>query len=296
MDASIWFSLVLPVLIALAVTSRGFRVDEDDVAKWASSAGLELTQETRPVVRRYLTWSRRSRTVGGLVGFLAPVIYARVVEVALGPDVISESDSGGWSVLLMFIGYLLGSVFAELVINSPSRRPGAQMSGSRRLGDYLSRYLLVMQRSLGVACAALVGAYALLAPLARTPGPDSLLVAIFGLVGVGVAAVVETLQRVIIGRRQPATSPDHLAVDNAMRSSSAHLVAGAGIALLIVFASLLLSALVILAETSAGGVGFALMLFLFPLSIFFWLDSGKPHGFRVRRGQSQGAFMKGGVS
>jgi hypothetical protein len=296
MDASIWFSLVLPVFIALAVTSRGFRVDEDYVAKWASSAGLELTQETRPVVRRYLTWSRRSRTVGGLVGFLAPVIYARVVEVALGPDVISESDSGGWSVLLMFIGYLLGSVFAELVINSPSRRPGAQMPGSRRPGDYLSRYLLFMQRSLGVACAALVGAYALLAPLARTPEPDPRLVAIFGLVGVGVAAVVETLQRFIIGRRQPATSPDDLAVDDAMRSSSVHLVAGAGIAILIFFAAVLMSAFLFFLDSPTGAITFALMLFLFPLSIFFWLDSGKPHGFRVRRGQNQGAFMKGDVS
>ena len=283
MDSSIWFSLVLPVLVGLAVASRGFRVDEEYGARWASSAGLELTEETRPLVRRYLTWSRRSRTVGGLVGFLAPVIYARVAEAALGREVMTESDAGGWSLLLMFVGYLLGALVADLVINRPGQHQGSMLPGSRRLGQYLSRYLLIIQRSLGIACAALVGAYVLLSHLADKPLPPLGSVAVYGLVGVGVAAAIEALQRTIIGRRHAATSKNELAVDDAMRSSSVHLVAGAGIAILIFFAILLLSALLFLAETAAGVASFALMLFLFPLSIFFWLDSGKPHGFRVRR-------------
>jgi hypothetical protein len=294
MDSSIWFSLVLPVLVALGVASRGFRMDEEYVARWASSAGLELTEETRPVVRRYLTWSRRARTVGGLVGFLAPVIYALVGEVALGREVIT--DAGGWSVLLMFIGYLLGALVAELVINRPGGHQGPTMRGSRRVGEYLSHYLLVIQRSLGIACAALVGAYVLLSPFVRTPGPDPGSIAIFGLPGVGLAVVIEALQRTIIGRRQPAASPDDLTVDDAMRSSSMHLVAGTGIALLIFFATGLITALLTLVETRAGVAGFALMLFLFPLSIFFWLDSGKPHGFRVRRDRFSTLQMKGETS
>jgi MFS family permease len=295
MDSSIFFSLVLPVLIALAVASRGFRVDQEYVARWASSAGLELTEETRPVVRRYLTWSRRARTVGGLVGFLAPVIYAQIGEVALRHEVITESEAGGWSVLLMFIGYLLGALVADFVINRPGRR-GSMLPGSRRLGEYLSHYLLIIQRSLGITCAALVGAYVLLSPLADRPRPSLGSVAVYGLVGVGVAAAIEALQRTIIGRRHAATSENELAVDDAMRSSSVHLVAGAGIAVLIFFAALLLSALLFLVETAAGVASFALMLFLFPLSIFFWLDSGKPHGFRVRRDRFSTPQMKGETS
>ena len=293
MDSSIWFGLVVPVLIALAVASRGFRVDEAYVARWASSAGLELTDTTRPEVRRHLTWRRRARTVGGLVGFLAPLIYARIAEAALGREVITESDVGGWSLLLMFAGYLLGSVVAELVINRPRGQQGPTMRGSRRVGEYLSQYLLVIQRSLGIACAALVGAYVLLSLFLRMPEPSVGSFAVYGSVGVGVAAVIEALQRVIIGRPR-AANPGALAVDDAMRSSSVHLVAGAGIAILIFFAAVLVSALLFFVDSPTGAITFVLMLFLFPLSILFWLDSGKPHGFRVRRGESQ--LMKGEVS
>jgi hypothetical protein len=231
--------------------------------------------------------------VGGLVGFLAPLIYARIAEAALGREVITESDVGGWSLLLMFAGYLLGSVVAELVINRPRGQQGPTMRGSRRVGEYLSQYLLVIQRSLGIACAALVGAYVLLSLFLRMPEPSVGSFAVYGSVGVGVAAVIEALQRVIIGRPR-AANPGALAVDDAMRSSSVHLVAGAGIAILIFFAAVLVSALLFFVDSPTGAITFVLMLFLFPLSILFWLDSGKPHGFRVRRGESQ--LMKGEVS
>jgi hypothetical protein len=290
MESLNWFGLVLLVPIVLAVASRGFRVDEEYVARWASSAGLELTDATRPVVRRNLTWSRRARTVGGLVGFLAPVIYAWVAEAAVGHDVIT--DVGGWSLLLMFAGYLLGSVVAELVVNRPGGHRGPTMRGSRRVGEYLSHYLLVIQRSLGIACAALVGAYVLLSLFLRMPEPSVGSVAVYGSVGLGVAAVIEALQRVIIARPRAAANPGALAVDDAMRSSSVHLVAGAGIAILIFFAAVLVSALLFFVDSPTGAITFVLMLFLFPLSIFFWLDSGKPHGFRVQRGDA----MKGAMS
>jgi hypothetical protein len=137
-------------------------------------------------------------------------------------------------------------------------------------------------------------AYVLLSPFVRTPEPSVGFVAVYGSVGVGVAAVIEALQRVIIGRPRVAVNPDALALDDAMRSSSVHLVAGAGIAILIFFAAVLMSALLFFVDSPTGVITFPLMLFLFPLSIFFWLDSGKPHGFRVRRRESE--LMKGDVS
>lgn len=289
MESLNWFGLVLLVPIVLAVVSRGFRVDEEYVARWASSAGIELTEATAPAVHRYLKWSRRLRTAGGLIGFLAPVIY---VQVAYGFEA-ADPDAGGWSLLLMFAGYLLGSVVAELVINRPGGQQGPTMRGSRRVGEYLSRYLLVIQRSLGIACAALAGAYVLLSFFLRMPVPSEGFVAVYGSVGVGVAAVIEALQRVIIRRPRAAANPGALAVDDAMRSSSVHLVAGAGIAILISFAAVLVSALLFFVDSPTGAITFVLMLFLFPLSIVFWLDSGKPHGFRVRHGSSQGASGKG---
>jgi hypothetical protein len=283
MDSSVWFGFVMPVLIVLAVASRGFRVDEEYMSRWASSAGIELTEATRPAVRRYLMWSRRLRTMGGLIGFLAPVIYVQVVE---GFNAVPDSDTGGTSVMLMFAGYLVGALVAELAINRPRRSSGSVVPGGRRLGDYLSRYLMITQRALGILCAVLVAAYVLLAPLAGTPDPQPGLVAIFGSAGVGVALVVEGFQRLIIGRHRSATTAEELAVDDAMRSSSLHVVAGAGVALLIFFITILITGLLTIVDTPQGLVSFALMLFLFPLSIFFWLDSSKPHGFRVRRGRN----------
>jgi hypothetical protein len=273
MDSAIWFNVLL-VLIALAVASRGFNVDEDHVARWADSAGLKLTHETRGRARHYLVWSRRFRTAGGLGGF--------VTGVAFDLEVTAQRDLGSSSVLMMFVGYLLGALFAELVINRPGPRPGPTVPGPRRLGDYLSRYLLMMQRGSAILFAVLVAAYALLAPNARVAVPDTASIASFGLGGVCLAAVIEALQRLIIGRRQTATSVEDLAVDDALRSSSAHLVAGAGIALLIFFAAGLITALLTIVDTPAGVFSFVVILFLFPFSIAFWLDSGKPHGFRVR--------------
>jgi hypothetical protein len=295
MDTSNWFSLFLPVLVAVAVASRSFRVDEEYIATWASSAGLELTEETRPAVRRYLIWSRRSRTVGGLAGFVAPVLYAWVAEEAFGLDA-TPRDTGGASVLLMFGGYLVGALFAELVINRPGRQQGPMLPGARRLGEYLSHYLLVIQRGLGIACVVLAVIAVLVFSFAPMPrrSPDVGLVALFGSMSVGVAAVIEAAQRVIIGRRRRASGSMEIAADDAMRSSSVHLVAGAGIAILIFFVAVLLSVPLFLVDFPAGVVSFALMLILFPTAIAFWLDSGKPHGFRVRR--PEGQLMKGVVS
>lgn len=275
MDSSIWLNIALPVLIAVAVARRGFRVDEDYVSQWANSAGLELTDENRPVVRRYLAWSRRSRTAGGLAGFLAPVFYARVTT--------GESDPGAWSFLLMLVGYLLGAIFAEVVVNRFWRRPGTELAGSHPLNTYLPAYVLVLQRGLAILIASLVVAYVLLEPHTHLSVPHPTLIASFGFAGLCLAAFIEATQRKILARRSPVTSPSDPAVEDAMKSSSVHVVAGAGVGLLLNVVGPLILALLTLAGPIGPVVGFGLVLILVPLSIFFWLDLGKPQGFRVRR-------------
>jgi hypothetical protein len=91
------------------------------------------------------------------------------------------------------------------------------------------------------------------------------------------------MQRKIVARRSPVTSPSDAAVEDAMKSSSVHAVAGAGVGLLLNVVGPLILALLGLAGTLGPVVGFGLVLILVPLSIFFWLDLGKPQGFRVRR-------------
>jgi hypothetical protein len=89
------FNVIFPLLLmgglATAVASRGFRVDDQRVRDWAASAGVGLDDTTQPIVRRSLLWSRRARTLGGLAGFLGPVMYealraGRLRTRAVGPS------------------------------------------------------------------------------------------------------------------------------------------------------------------------------------------------------------------
>jgi hypothetical protein len=263
-------------LVALGVASRGFRVDKDYVARWASSANVELTDESRRVVRRYLTWSRRCRTAGGLAGFLAPVITS---AVSGRPD-----DPGPWAVALMVVGYLLGALLAE-VINRPERGSGTALLIPRRLDDYLPAYVLVLQRGLAILSILMVPTYALLEPHAPFSSPSVAGAAAFGVAGGCIAVIIEGLQRRIVARRQPITRAADLSLDDAMRASSMHVLAGAGVALLIYIASLMvaISITTVTPEPVSTAIGVAFLLLVMPSSIFLWVHLAQPHGFRVRR-------------
>jgi hypothetical protein len=277
-------NLVVPLVIALVVASRGFRVDEGYIAGWVRSAGVVLTSESRPTVRRYLTWSRRCRTAGGLAGLLGPTFYSQLVRGM-------PLDDGGASFVLMLVGYLLGALVAEVVVNRPRRGAGAAMLLPRRIQDYLPGYALFLQRGLATISLVMIGVYGLVEPHARHDlMPSVASAAAFGLFGVGIAVIVEALQRMIVARRQPAMSTGDVAIDDAMRSSSLHVLAGVGIAFLINLAGgmVLLSLFAITPDPFAFGLSMLFFLTVFPTSIFFWFDLAKPHGFKVRRGPKEG--------
>jgi hypothetical protein len=285
-DASL-FNVLLPVLIAVAVASRGFRVDEDYVASWANCFNLGLTRENRPVVRHYLQWSRRARTAGGLAGFLAPTIYFEVVTAGHQPD-----DVGGWAMTMMLVGYLLGALIAEIVIDPPQRGSEDAVDVPVRLGDYLPTYAVLLQRGLAIASVLLVGLYALLEPEARISGlPNVAQVAGFGVAAACIAAVVEAFQRRIVARPRPVTTQVDVAADEATRASSLNVLAGGGIALLgNIAGSMFILSLVSVAAESGPPVWLAFVAFgLVSLSsVYFWLYFGKPGGFGNRRGEGHG--------
>lgn len=278
------FFLIVAVLIALVVVARGFQVDEHYMAMWADSANVTLTNSNRPVVRRYLAWSRRCRAVGGLAGFLSPVI----VSAVLGrPD-----DPGPWAVSLLVVGYLLGALVAEFVINRPGDRgSGTALLVPRRLSDYLPAYVLVLQRSLAAIALLLVPVYALLEPHARLSTPSVAGAAAFGVGAACLAVLIEVLERRIVGRRQPVTHTADVTLDDAMRSSSLHVLAGAGIAVLIFVASVMvaISVATVASEAVSTAVGIAFILLVLPTSLFFWVHLARPNGFRVRRDERLGA-------
>lgn len=269
--------LIVAILVALFVVARGFQVHETYMTRWADSANVTLTDANRPVVRRYLAWSRRSRTAGLVAGFLTPVIVSAVMGK---PD-----DPGPWAVSLMVVGYLLGALVAEFVINRPDHGSGTALLVPRRLNDYLPAYVLVLQRGLAAIALFMVPVYALLKPHAQFTTPSIPAAAAFGVGAACLAILIEALERRIVGRRQPVTHTADVTLDDAMRSSSLHVLAGAGIAVLIFVASLMvaISITTVASEAVSTAVGVAFILLVLPTSLFFWIRLARPNGFRVRR-------------
>jgi hypothetical protein len=275
------FGIAMVVLIALAVVSRGLGLDEGYVERWATSSSFELTDETRRAAERRLLRSRRSRTVGALIGFLAPLIYGEISAEVPGWGVTSGWDPGQWSAVLMFVGYLMGAAFAELVMDRPRPRAMPPVPGSRRLGDYLSGQVLLAQRGLAILAAFLVIAYLIVEPHSSVTGPSAGAAALFGLGAMCFATVLEGLQRSVIGRRRWVVSSGELALDDAVRSFSTRLVAAGGIPLLTFFVAGPVAALLVVA--GAGSlVVFPIGLGMFIAGIGAWLHLSKPQGFHDR--------------
>jgi hypothetical protein len=263
----------IPILIVLYIVGRGFRVHDQQITEWAAGSDLRLTEPVRAMAARYLKWTRRCRTIGGLVGFLVPITYSMTTQDAFPIH----------GLVLILAGYLMGAVAAEIVVHRFSRRANAALLVARRLSDYLPAYVAMLQRGLAVVSLGLVGVWALTPyPNREVPEPELSTFVLHGLAGIGVAVVIEGLQRLVVARRQAATSPDLLAADDAIRSSSVQALGGAGIGLLLIIVGSEVSAFTPLGGFPGWSLGL-LTAFLYFSALFFWLDLGKPHGHKVRR-------------
>ena len=127
--------------------------------------------------------------------------------------------------------------------------------------------------------------YALLQPGATIDLPGVGTVASFCLGGASIAVIVEMIERRIVARRQSLTDISDVEVDDALRSTSIHVVAGAGLALLIQFAgSLVALTLAAAIPGEAGGVVAGVMVILtLLLSLVCWITVAHPTRYRVRR-------------
>jgi hypothetical protein len=279
---------ILASCVVLVVFLPGFWIGEEAVERWAQSAGLPLTDENRRVVRRYLTWNRRARRAGGLAGFVLSNLYLGIVDHAFA----------GFPFPFILGGYLLGAVVAEVVVNRPRRRSGAALLVARRLDDYLPGRVLALQRGLPLVAVLLPVAFALspFPDLVPSPNVEPHTLAGFAVpaaVAVGTALVIEALQRLIVARRQPIASHNDLAVDDAIRSSSLHVLAGAALAMLLFAVAVEVASLAAFAEASAWPVPLAwvplagLVAVLLAAAVYFWLRLPDPHGFQVRRSRPE---------
>lgn len=273
-------ALVLGYVASLLPSSRR----ERDAQRWATSEGVALDGTTTPVVEGYLRTSRHLRQVG----FVGGLLVAPAITAGTGVDL------GLPGLLWALIGYLLGCLWAELAL---TRRPGSTRRTAslavRQVGDYLPRSMAMAQVGAGVVAVALAIAAVAVDATAVDPwdagwtvGEDAAdlrrSAILAGLLVPAAMAAVALAQRRIVRRAQPLQSPDHIAVDDAMRSSAVRLLGATGIAM----ATVLVALQVAWMATAAGGEVAAvagsiasLVLLLGLLQWRWW-----PHrGWRVRR-------------
>jgi hypothetical protein len=283
------FPLILAVLLALVVPVVLVRahaaIDERLLSEWARTHGVDLTPENRPVVARHLRRSRVFRTWGTVAGLLLPslvelALTGRVQVVGFGTDGTAAPFAGP---IGAFVGYLVGALCAEASLARrvhPARRSASLVP--RELADYLPRRLLRAQRALGAAAAPgilLLG----LVPYGRPAEEPGWLALCTGAALVAAFTVgLEALERWVVRRPQPFTSPSLVAADDAIRAQSVHALAGSGLALLLiacsgVFVGLAASEVAVLRSTMWLPAVVTLLL-----SIRACLDIGQ-RAWRVRR-------------
>jgi hypothetical protein len=235
----------LSLVVAIAAVASGgsllraYRADDRVVAEWARSHDLTLTAENRPMVAWYLRTARILRTWGAIGGLVVPTFVALAwsdrLKVA-GVDSAGGISSGdvGW----VFVGYLVGALYAELSLVRP-RQAGRRAASlvPRELTQYLPRRLLLAQRGIAAWAVGCVLASLLLPYPPSRPGPPAVAVLAFAAWTTAVAAGLERLQRWVVSRPQPFTEPALVAADDAIRSQSLHSIAGAGLAFLLLGAS-----------------------------------------------------------
>lgn len=254
---------------------------DDQVQEWADAHALRLTSRNRGFVRSYLLLGRYLRTVGGVGGIVLGALVAKVT----GADV----DAGNlWWVWAMG-GYLAGAIWAELFLTRPAAPSRAASLSPRRLATYLPARLRWLLRIAGAASVAIGVAVRLGSPARDTlpamtfADPDLSPTAglVLGLGGAAIAGAVELLQVRLVRRPQPVVTTDLLAADDAVRASSVHSLAGAGLGMVLIVIATLSTRLVETAGPLPLGLGAApLVLFLAGLAGWRYYSH---RAWRVRR-------------
>jgi hypothetical protein len=234
-------TLILLLVIGVIVIVRGGRGD-DDADVWARRHGLALTAASRPWVDRYLRLGRNLRQIGGFGG----LVVAAAVTAATGLDL------GVSGLVWVLLGYLAGALWAELALTRlPAGTRRTASLTTRRLADYVPHRMQVMEIAAPVLALAL-GALATLAYRWRRSwelhqlevGASGLVVTgahrtdellhsgarVAALLAPAIMLVVWLAQRYLVGRPQPMVEPSLVAADDALRSSSTHMLGACGLA------------------------------------------------------------------
>ncbi|MGH2726662.1 MAG: hypothetical protein ACRDKS_06770, partial [Actinomycetota bacterium] len=241
---------------------------------------VTITDGNRQMIRRYLLHGRRIRTVGALSGYLGYTVY----QMSTNND-----PPFGW-LTSTFAGYMLGAAAAEVWALRP--QPGPVRTATltpRRVTDYLPKYAVAGLRVLPAATLLLTLSWRWIPKrfdLVDTASGRPHLDTVVGwtIASCVLAILVEVTARRIVNRPQAAVSEEIVIADDAIRSTSLHCLAGAGLALLLGGFSRNLSELQLFVSPNwfrASLLG--LTIFTGVFTPFAWLHLGVDQPWVVRR-------------
>lgn len=219
--------LYLAILAAIVVGGLR-RTKRTEVPVWAERYGLSPSEASAELIERYLSWTRRWRMAGTLLGvgaFAKWILFDHVDDPQPGPV--------PW-LALAAAGYLLGAIAAEITLNGIHRpeRPLFPVAAleERRPEMYVGKSAMRVLWALTALSAGLVPAYFMLADQPHIRSRFGVVVAV-ALSVLALTLGIGRLIRHVVLRPQPAASDESRLADNAMRSSSLHAIAGSAVAL-----------------------------------------------------------------
>lgn len=215
----------LALLVTALCITGWFTRNVDDprrIVGWARSHGVAITDRNRALVTWWVGLSGTLRVVGGVSGMVLGSLFddAFAVNTSAGP--------GFW--VWVIIGWVAGGLWAwEVVTRQTDDGTRSASLLPRSTADYVppaGRWAPTVAASLTVA---ILAAAPLLGPVTDAQGFPTPSTAEHLLIGAGavILAVAARLALVhVVSRRQPTTDPEQVAVDDAIRATTTHLVSG----------------------------------------------------------------------
>jgi hypothetical protein len=259
------------------------------VDEWAVGHGVQVTGRNVEFVDAYVREGHRLRLVCGFGGWFV----AQAVAAATGIDLHLPG------LVWLLAGYLVGCVWSEAWLTRlPEGTERAASLTTRRLSDYLAGRLRTAQVVLPVLSVLLAlvtwGVHPSRSELGRsgflsTNAADLHSMAIAaGLAGPLVMLGIWLLERHIVMKPQPLVDHDLLAADDAVRSSSVHLLSGTGCAIVLTLMATMFTYLAEVDPGQSAGVPTFAAICCFLLALVSWRYYGH-RGFRVLRSAGGGA-------
>jgi hypothetical protein len=269
-------AVILAALVGLGLQAP----DDAAIGRWAATYGVSSDDSNREPIKRYLTRTKRLRLAFALVGLAVAVLVPTLV-----------TDPPVWSNVWLYVvaGYLVGAIVAEVTLPQPGRRDAASaVLSPRTFTAYLPRWSLLALAILPVAVSSLVVFFATLSPPRRA-----------GLSGVGVLAgaavvcvffgvIVWFAMRAVVRRPQLVATTDLAVLDDALRASSLHALAGAAVTLELILLGVVLSQVqgaIAVTDTYSrlNNLATVLGLLTVPMALASWVILGHPQRWRSRR-------------